>query len=507
MLPLQSVYSSICRRRLVFFGFALAVAAATCAYPRDITLDEAIDMAVDRSARGGIIRGREEVAEQNYYARRINFLLPEISIQGNAPAYTNDESYRLFGADPEKRLYKTRDFTLNSFIELKQSVPVVGGTFVATANLARLDSRYPYTRYSADSGYFVDELSSRGFFRFSLEQQLFRPSAAKFELHNKKDDFEIARLARHEEQAALTTEVIEAYMGVLQLSIREELYSDKLESARLKADIDSMKLQDGIVSEDDFLVSASARLDAELESFEIEMQARDRQRELATLLDAGVTEALNPSEPVISGHLGGAVQQRLIAAWEQSVPIRKAELVFAKAKRSADYAAAGHGLTGDLKADYSFGRQRVEAERYDQSTQGLVTSDDDISTAGWGVTLEFKLPLWDGGAGGAAVKAARFEAEQARLEYDGERTKARADITSLANQLDVSYRRLEIMRKQIELASDKLEIARSRLADGQISRLTFLESKIFYLESRDRYLDELRKYLVNRVELEGKFTS
>ncbi|MDH3938793.1 MAG: hypothetical protein OEV68_15830, partial [candidate division Zixibacteria bacterium] len=45
-----------------------------------LTLDEAIDIAVNRTGRGGIIEGNFEVAEQQYFAEKIGFYLPEISI-------------------------------------------------------------------------------------------------------------------------------------------------------------------------------------------------------------------------------------------------------------------------------------------------------------------------------------------------------------------------------------------------------------------------------------------
>ena len=146
---MKACYSKLLRRRgrVPAFIFASILAAlAVDINARELTLAEAVDMALNQTSRGSIIRGKEEVAEQNYYARRINFLLPEISINGELPAYSNDESYRFFGADPTKSLFKTRELDFNSFIELKQSVPITGGSVTASANLSRVDSRYPDTR-------------------------------------------------------------------------------------------------------------------------------------------------------------------------------------------------------------------------------------------------------------------------------------------------------------------------------------------------------------------------
>jgi outer membrane protein TolC len=180
----------------------------------------------------------------------------------------------------------------------------------------------------------------------------------------------------------------------------------------------------------------------------------------------------------------------------ETTAIRKAECEYRKASRQA---AAGHGVTGDLRANYYFGRGRVKTEYHDENVE------DDIDTSGWGVSLMVRVPVWDGGAGGAAVKAARLQAEQARLEYENKVKDARAGIVTLLHDLDASSQRLDIIKHQIELAAERLRIAESRYQDGQISQITFLESRIRYGEHQDRHLEALAEYLVLRLDLEHRF--
>jgi len=459
-----------------------------------ITLDEAIDIARNHTARGGMVDGNLEVAEQNYHANKINFYLPEISIKGSVPNYKKDESYRFFGGADQKQLYKTRNINYNSFIELNQSL-LTGGDITITANLLSSDERYPNTREGVEPGININEESREGFFTISYIQPLLKPSDSKYDLNNTKNDFEIARLTEIQEETALKKEVIETYLGLLQASVKREMQTDKFRSARLKADIDSVKLIDGVISEEDLLVSRSKRLDAELDKFEIEMESVELKREMAILLDFDVEGELNQIEPEVTEHLDETDKQHLITSWEASVPILKAELEYARAKRAADYKSAGHGLTGDLKANYSTGQGTVE-------TDGI---SEDIDTRGWEISLDFTYPLWDGGSSGAEIKSARLQAEQARLEFHREKQNSRAEIINIINQLDVSYRRLEIMRKQVDLARNRLEIARGRFDDGHISEITFLESKTLFLETRVKYLEELETYLLNKAELDGKY--
>ncbi|MBD3168309.1 MAG: hypothetical protein GF307_02420 [candidate division Zixibacteria bacterium] len=457
-----------------------------------ITLDRAINTALHRTDRGEMIKANLEVAEQNYFARRINFYLPEISIKGSVPAYSVDESYRFFGGSTQKQLYKTRDLGVNTFIELKQAL-LTGGDVVITANLLASEDRYPNTRTTTED--FIEEITRRGYFTFRFTQPILKPSESKNNLRETGIEYDIAKIARIEEEIALEKEVIEEYIGVLQLTAKTRMQEDKYEAAVIQAAVDSVKQRDGVISEEEWLISASERLDAELSLFDIQTDLSEKKRALAILLDRDVDEELHLIEPTVEEHLTEQQKGAYSNSWNESLPIKKADLEYKRAKRQADYQASGHGLTGDLTADYSTGQGEVK-------TDGVV---EDINTRGWGISLNLSYPIWDGGSSSAALKAARIQAEQAKLEYNRAKQQARAEIVDLLNNLDVSYRRLDIMRQQIELAYQRVRIAEGRFSDGQISKRELLETKVTHLEARDKYLEELKTYLTSKVDLEGKF--
>ncbi|MBD3401710.1 hypothetical protein GF420_02355 [candidate division GN15 bacterium] len=462
----------------------------------ELTLHEAIDRALGRTSRGSIIQGRLEVAEQTYQARRTNFYFPEISINGELPTYSEVQDYRFYGGLSEKQVIQTTDLGFNSNIRARQSL-ITGGDLNITANLTRRNEEYPIPNQQGNL-VDIDELREEGFFRFELNQPLLKPSDAKNDLNNKKDDLELARIQQIEDETALEKEVIEAYMGVLRLSVAQSLAEDKLRSATLQAEIDSAKFADGIISEEEYLESVSARLDAELELFEAETNAGEQRRQLALLLDMDPQTELNTSQPEVTLAVDQQLRRKYIDNWESSLSVHRARYQYNKADRQAGYSASSHGLNGDLSVSYSFGRGTIDADN---------RPDDPIRTNSWGVALNFTYPIWDGGASSAEVQAARLEAEQARLEYVSAERSARGEIINLVNRLDVAYRRLDIVRQQIDLAQNRLNIAQSRLSDGQISELTFLESRISYLEAKDKYLEELKNFLLNKAELEGTFVS
>lgn len=464
---------------------------------RTITLDEAMSIAANNSSRASVIRGDLDVAEANYFARRINFYVPEVSINGSLPTYAEDESYRFFAGATQKSLYKTNDLGFESFIQLKQSL-FTGGGVTVRANLLASREEYPNV---LSKDLFFNERSRQGYFSFSLDQPLLKPSEAKFELNNRRDDFEIAKLIRVEEESKLRAEVVENYVGALQASLKAEIAEAKVESARLKAEVDSSKLTEGVVSEDTWLATASSRIDAELGRFDAQTALAEKNRLLAVLLDLDLSEKTELVEPPVPTHPSEQELASLVNQWEESISIKKAELEYMKSDRAADFAAGGHGLNGSLSANYSFGRGKVEIESFENDI------DDNINTNSWNVALNFTLPVWDGGASGAAVKASRLTAEKTRLEFQKAQRAARSELQALVNKYNVSYRKLGVLRQQVELARKKLSIAEERMNNGEISRITYLESRVFLFEAQDKYLEELKNYYLSKAELDGTFAS
>lgn len=487
-------------RAIVIVCSILAALGSSAAAPEGagaavITLSEAVAVALNRTARAQIIDGDVDIAEQGYRAKRLNFYLPTISINGAVPSYQQDQSYRFFGGSNRKQLYKTTDLDFTSFIQLQQSL-FTGGSLVMTANLASTKNRYPDTSPTAGAESFLNEHAERGFFEFQFEQPLLKPSVARNDLADRRDARDLAQLTRLEEEAALQKEVTEAYVDLLLARVTLDAEAVKLEGARLTAQIDSTKWQDAVISHEDWLASSLKRLDAELVYRDAQAQALERQRALALLLDADPTQTLELAQPEVVDHPSDQQQQRWLADWEQALSIRKAEVEAAKAERSARYTATGKGLTGDFRAGYSTGQGEVRLDGQ---------PDQPIDTQGWSVALNVSYPLWDGGAADAAVAAAHSTAARAQLQLARARQDARRNLLKLTNAVAVGFRRLEILRSQIAVAEDALAVAQTRFDDGRISRVQLLEVQALLLASRSSFLNELKLYLSNRVALESQF--
>ena len=469
---------------------AVLLASAT-SYATDITLEEALEKVVSRSSRSAAVRGDLQVAEQQYFAEKINFWVPEVSLNGQLPAYSEDKSLQFFSGANQRFLDKKTDFTMSSNLQLKQSL-FTGGELFARANLRRNKANYP--RYDgADKLGVLEEINRQRFLDFTFEQPLLQPSVTRNDLSNRRDDMEIAKISYREQMVALKKEVVETYFSVLKLGVQKELQTAKWESTGEKARIDSLKYGDGILAEDEWLKSSSAYLDAELSRYDIDNQSATKRRDLAMLLDTDPLDMVTVSIPAVPPHLSDQQKMTMRGGWEQSAAIAKAHYSYEKQKRAAEFSSKGHGLSGKLSANYAMGRDELERDR--------VTMPN--PTTSWGVTLSFSFPIWDGGAGSAASRAAELSAEKSRLEVVKAERSAKADLENLLNGIDVAYRKIEVLNKQIDLSRHRFDIADLRFNNGEISKIALLEAKSALLDSQTRYLDELKNYFVLRLTLEG----
>ncbi|MFH2048086.1 MAG: TolC family protein, partial [bacterium] len=426
---------------------------------QEISYEDALDIALNRSSRGEIIRGNLEVAEKNYFAKRVSFWVPEISIRGSVPAYESNEDYTYLPGTDQKVLGKRTTVDWDSYINLDQNL-ISGGKLTFQAFLRSNNWEYP------QQGVIIDEQRRLGSFNLTLDQPILKPSDPKNELNNKKDDYEIARITKQEETASLMGELTEAYFGVLQMTLHKQIASEKLESAKLKTGIDSIKFLEEVISEEDWLISSSERLDAELEQFDIENNLTTKRRDLAMILDLEINENLVLSPPKNIEELTPEKSRLYLASADNSNTVKKAEHEYKKAQRSSRYEASSKGLTGTLTANYSKESGRVEITLQDRRDLNLNT---------YGIKLEFNYPLWDGGASGASVQAAQLQAEQSRIEYEKALKSSRSEIESLINSVNISSKKLKVLKQQIDLAKNRRDIADFRFKDGQISKITYFE--------------------------------
>ena len=100
-----------------------------------------------------------------------------------------------------------------------------------------------------------------------------------------------------------------------------------------------------------------------------------------------------------------------------------------------------------------------------------------------GVMLNVTVPLYHANAGIHKVKAARLEAERARLEQEDLIEQMNLELAQAANNLDEAYLEVELSRKSMAQTEDNLHSSRSGYNHGTESLSDLLEAQTLWQQA------------------------
>ena len=150
--------------------------------------------------------------------------------------------------------------------------------------------------------------------------------------------------------------------------------------------------------------------------------------------------------------------------------------------------------------------QKVRAERADFLPQvgvvagysylnGLKLNDKRlIDTGNFLALLNVSIPLYHFGEGRNKVRAARMEAEHARVEQQDKLEQMRLEVTREANNVDEASLELEVTTRNVEQAAENLRMSQKSYAAGMESLSDLLEAQTLY-----------QKALASQVEARCQF--
>lgn len=115
-------------------------------------------------------------------------------------------------------------------------------------------------------------------------------------------------------------------------------------------------------------------------------------------------------------------------------------------------------------------------------TVGALTGGGTVASA---LLASVSVPLFDGGARRAAVRAQDAALEQARVEYEAAILSALKDVEDALVALRTGRERLATLRTASEAATNAALLARQRYASGLIDFLTVLETQRTQLSAQD----------------------
>ena len=118
---------------------------------------------------------------------------------------------------------------------------------------------------------------------------------------------------------------------------------------------------------------------------------------------------------------------------------------------------------------------------------GLKLNDRQLLNGGnFGALVNVSIPIYHFGEGRNKVRAARMEAEQARVEQQDMMEQMQLEATREANNLDEAHLELGVTARSVTQAAENLRIARKSFDAGMESLSDLLEAQTLYQQALAR---------------------
>ena len=466
-----------------------------------LTLQQAIDHALQRSFNVKFLSLSLEAARQNLIARKGNFKtnaqlrldspslneqLLSIEVANGLPSYSTRGTLRFSGAlDINQPLPTNGVFTLSSQL-YQQNV----STLLATATADELKRK--------------DFLTSIG---LRLNQPLFTINTLKLGFEEANLNYERAsgQIRRNELEVIynVTQTFYDLYRATRSLEIAREDMKQQEEAYNLA----SKKLSAGLIPE--------------VEALQTEVDlAQSRNRVYSA------ESALNRQEDVFKQTVGMPLAEK-IAVFTQvefkpfAIDLEKA-LAHGLQNRSEIREQAIDQRLQEIELKRTDARSELKAELsgyYDltgisDATLPYDTGTRELFRSSWndlkdrpknrGVLFSVTMPLWDSGVNGAEVSSAKARLDQSTLSLDNERISVEREIKDVVARVREAENRLGVLEKSQKLAERSYEISLARFDNGDITAQELALDRNRLTQARSAYLDAYIDYQTAVADLKRK---
>lgn len=434
-----------------------------------------LEAAIARAQHDGL---QAQAAQSTWDAARFrdgvfrSGLLPQLSLAGTLPSY-NRSIIQVVQPDGST-LFRPQDQTNTTMnLTLSQKLPGTGGDLFVSSSLARLSL----------SGQQSRETWSSTPITVGVRQEIFRPNVSAWEGREQTIRAELADRQYLEAREAIALRVTGLFFDV---------YSARMSLANAETNVgvnDTLftlnqgRFEVGRIGENDLLQSELALLRSRTTLDGARLQ---HDRSLASLRLALNLPAGTPVEVVVTGLVPDVVvdtAQAVREALANRAAISEVRLQEVQARRSVTTARLNNGRGATLQASYGF----------NATGSGFRSAYQQLQEARQ-LSLNVQIPLWQWGARGEAIEAARAEQERTTAlgEVTVQETAQEAHFAAL--QLAQARRSLELSAKADTVAGKRFEVAYNRYVIGRIAIDNLYLAQTEKDQALAQYIQALRGY-------------
>jgi outer membrane protein len=478
-----------------FLLFQLLVSGAIA--QKVITLQDAIDIALEKSYSMKQLRLQLVQAEQNLISARNSFRT-NVRMALDSPIWSEQvSSVQVANGLPVYN--STGSMQYHGGLTIRQPLPT-DGTITFTSNLTHSNVS-TYLISDQNTLKRADFLSS---FRLQLNQPLFTLNRIQLNLKNAQLGYESTYRQRTRQQLDViynvTASFYELYSDTRTVEISKETFEQQQKAyetskskfqAGLIPEVEALQMEVDLAEANDNLISSQASLVRQMESFK-QLIGIDSSEDITVKADLSITHFDIDQEKAVSEGLKNRSE------------IREGEISIEQGKMNIRDIASNNQINGVVSAFYDFSGVSDSALPYSTSPMDLFNSSwDDMQRRprNRGVTFTLNIPIWDWGVNAARVESAQAQLKNTELRLADTKITIERNIKDSVSRVRDAESRLKILQKRQEVAQKSYDISLERFGIGEIKADDLAQDRNRLNSSKMSYLGAYISYQLAVADL------
>ncbi|MBI9035217.1 MAG: TolC family protein [Bacteroidales bacterium] len=459
----------------------LILLAAQPGFPQDanrsLTLEEAIQLALDRSPNALMAKHQLKGEYWKYKSYKAS-TLPYMSLWGNAPSYRNSigKYQSPKNADGVSHIEYSRSnlIVAEGGLSVNQNIGYTGTSISINSNFDRT------------TNLLADEDPTEYYFmplNMNITQPIFKFNQFKWDRKIEPIRYDEAILNYMQQREDVISKAIDVFFNLLTAQIDYQINQVNLANNDTIYRIAQGRFEIGTIPENELLQLELELLKSKASIEHNKLAYNNKLFELRSFLKFNDAELIELVPPTNVMTLEIDAEKAKIQAWENNPETRAFERRELEALMSVDKAKKENSFGFDLKMGYGLSNNANKFKEVYAEFQPAQT-----------VSLGINVPILDWGRGKGQIQMAESRLELEKLRLEQEKIDFDQKVYLQVKEFNMQQYQLEIAQKSDVVAQKGYRIAKQRFMIGKIDNLNFNRAQTNKDQAKIGYLDALRNY-------------
>ncbi len=465
-----------------------------------LTLQEAIDIALEESYSMKSLRLALTQSEENYKASKYRFRT-QVEMDLQAPSWSERiNPVNVANAIPVYN--RSGTMRMQGQLDIRQPLPTDG-------NLTLRSQLYQSNEFT-DLAETSTTIKGKTFFSslgLVFNQPLFTYNRLKTSLKRNELGYEQASHRLTRLQLDLVYNVTQSFFSLYRMARTSDIANETLDQKKQVYDLAKLKYTAGLIPEVEALQMevdyASAQADLFAAEADLENQQDQFKLDIGLLLSDQVSVDTGIEYTPFEIDLDKALEEGLARRTE----IREQEIDIELQRLSVIEADSRSEISANLRAFYDFTGVSDPYLNYNTGTGDLFNSSwDDLKRRprNRGVTLTFSVPIWDWGVNKAEVAGARASLRRDELFLEEQRKQGESSVRDAVRRIKEARNRLDVLQKSQNVAQRSYDISMERFNGGEITSQDLALDNNRLTTAKMAYLNSFITYQLSVADIKRK---